>query len=126
MSEVQTLFSGLWQFPAVVVSENPRAEVAREIRSLYGPKGTGLKLEMRPLALARHTVTFRRIKLASFLVPVMMLPAVEGALARIALLADVGRVAVSSATRKIAAAAAKIDFVPPASSRRVPRKRIQK
>jgi len=124
-SEAQTLFSGLWQFPAVIVSENPRAEIAKVIRGLYGLKGAGLKLEMRPLALARHTVTFRRIKLASFLVPVMTLPAVKGASARIASLTDVGKVAVSSATRKIAAAA-NMDFVRPASSRRIPKKILRK
>lgn len=125
MSEAQALFSGLWQFPAVVVSENPRAEIAREIRGLYGSKDTGMKLEMRPLALAGHTVTFRRIKLASFLVPVMTFPTVEGASARIALLADVGKVAVSSATRKIAAAA-KVNFMQPAPGRTNSRKTLHR
>ena len=58
---------------------------------------------LQPLAPARHTVTFRNIRLLPFLLRVPSLPSVQGA--QKPLLASLGRLPVSNATRKIAQAA---------------------
>jgi hypothetical protein len=55
------------------------------------------------LKTARHVVTFREIRLESFLIPVERLPQVAGA--RTPLLGRFGHLAVSSATQKIVGAA---------------------
>jgi len=62
-----------------------------------------LQAGMKPLPLARHRVTFRDIHLVPFLLHVQRLPSVAGA--HTPRLAALGRLATSSATRKIAAAA---------------------
>ncbi len=120
------LFSRLWQFPAVRVSGHkqeewlPRAEaeLGRHLLSLFShtsasrPRG-----ELQALAPARHTVTFREITLAPFLLHVARLPAIPGA--RKLLLARLDRLPISSATRKIAAAVQRAASSPsPAGSRR--------
>ncbi len=112
--EAAVLFSRLWQFPAVVPVKNAQREIAVEIRKLYGSKRDNLKITMQPLALASHTVTFRKIQLATFVAPVAKLPEVQGASSRIVLLAEVIGLAVSSATRKIAAAVIHSCVVPSA------------
>lgn len=98
------LFSRMWQFPAVRVSRHAGKELARHLRALFGRalserQGNGLA----PLAPARHTVTFREITLFPFLLRVKRLPKAAGA--RKPLLAELDRLPVSNATRKIAAAA---------------------
>ena len=105
-SEAAALFSQLWQFPALVSSGKPQFEVMREVRRLYAHEDIGTKLAMWQLAPARHTVTFRKIKLESFLILVSKLPEAGGASAKIVKLKDVNGFAVSSATAKIASAAA--------------------
>jgi hypothetical protein len=55
------------------------------------------------LKTARHAVTFREIRLESFLIRVKRLPQIAGA--RTPLLGHFGHLAVSSATRKIVGAA---------------------
>jgi hypothetical protein len=58
---------------------------------------------MTQLKTARHAVTFREIRLVPFLIRVERLPKIAGACTP--LLGRFGKVAVSSATRKIASAA---------------------
>jgi hypothetical protein len=68
----------------------------------------GIAAALEPLPTARHTVTFRRILLAPYLVRVLKLPPASSRKAgavRTPLLADFGRLPISSATRKIAASA---------------------
>jgi hypothetical protein len=65
------------------------------------------KLEMHPLGAASHTVTFRRITLVPFRVRVARLPAADGVTKKQIELKAVTKLAVSSATRKIAALATK-------------------
>jgi hypothetical protein len=124
------LFSRLWQFPAVEANRGARkalfghlqrivfsgraASTARSLfpraastartrrRNPYSNAAT-LQAAMTPLPHARHTVTFRDIQLVPFLVRVRRLPSVAGA--HKPRLAALGRLAISSATRKIAAAA---------------------
>ena len=93
-----TLFSRMWQFPAVRVSRRAPAELARHLRTVLGLVGARLV----PLPVARHSVTFREITLAPFLVRLERLPDVPGA--RTPLLARLDRLPISNATRKIAAA----------------------
>jgi hypothetical protein len=93
------LFSRLWQFPALAAGRNPQSTLSRHLqRSLGIPTA---KLE--PLAAARHTVTFRNVRLLPFLARVKRLPALQGA--QTVPLAELERLPVSNATRKIAASA---------------------
>jgi A/G-specific adenine glycosylase len=106
------LFSRMWQFPAVRVEAAParrrskrpsasavsRAFVAGYLRRAFGVRGA----KIEPLPVARHTVTFREIRLVPFLARVARLPDVSGG--RTLPLAAIGRLPVSSATRKLAGA----------------------
>jgi A/G-specific adenine glycosylase len=93
-----TLFSRLWQFPAVAAGRDAGHTLTRHLESIGVPSA-----HLEALAAARHTVTFREIRLLPFLVRVARLPAIAGA--RKPPLVELGRLPVSSATRKIAAAA---------------------
>jgi A/G-specific adenine glycosylase len=97
----EVLFSRMWQFPAVKVTRDAESELARHVREVFELNGTELKLE--PLAPARHGVTFRNITLLPFLARVAELPLRPRT--RVLALNRLTRLPVSSATRKIAAAA---------------------
>jgi A/G-specific adenine glycosylase len=93
------LFSRMWQFPAVEFSKNPAAALADHLRA---------HLRFDPPALtelphAKHGVTFRDITLVPFCARVATLPILQRT--RRLPLADIARVPISSATRKIAQAA---------------------
>jgi adenine-specific DNA glycosylase len=100
------LFSRMWQFPAVRVSRHAQDELRWHLRASLDLRGGRLI----PLSAARHTVTFREITLAPFLVRVDCLPKVQGA--RAPLLTKLNRLPISSATRKIAAAALRLPSTP--------------
>jgi len=91
------LFSRLWQFPAVESSGDSRAALRAHLRSEYGLRGA----DCEPAGDSRHSVTFRQIRLAAFLVRVKRLPRVAGA--KTPKLAELAGLAISNATRKIAA-----------------------
>lgn len=95
------LFSRMWQFPAVEAerADAPVTLVQRLCEKL-GIEGNG---NLTPLAAARHTVTFRKIRLQPYLVRVARLPRVERA--RVVALSRVPHLPISNATRKIADAA---------------------
>jgi A/G-specific adenine glycosylase len=96
------LFSRMWQFPAVEVASEPKAALAAHLHAtLTLPTDTPLELEALPAA--RHGVTFRNIALLPFLARIKHLPKIPRT--RILLLANLANLPVSSATRKIAAAA---------------------
>jgi len=92
------LFSNLWQFPAIQSTTPAPIKLARYLQSFFG-----ITALLEPLPPARHTVTFRRILLAPFLAHVAHLPRVAGV--RTPRLAAIERLPISSATKKIAAAA---------------------
>ena len=97
------LFSSLWHFPAVQCARPEPEKLARYLHSAFG-----ITARLEALPTARHTVTFRRILLAPFLVrvatlPVAKLTAMRGV--RMPRLAGIERLPISSATRKIASAA---------------------
>ena len=95
------LFSRMWQFPAVEVTSHPRAELEKHLRATLAFDGMPLALEALPAA--RHGVTFRNVTLLPFLASVPNLPKLPRS--RALLLDKLHTLPISSATRKIAAAA---------------------
>jgi A/G-specific adenine glycosylase len=89
------LFSNLWHFPAIEATRLGHEKLVRYLKSEFG-----IVAQLEPLPATRHTVTFRRIVLTPFLVRVAKLPAVRGA--RTPRLAEIERMPISSATKKIA------------------------
>ncbi len=106
-TESAALFSNLWQFPAVVVRESSQVNIPEQLRKLLEPKTKSKRLFMQRLNVASHTVTFRRITLVPYLIRVTKLPSANDATKRQIALSAVSKLAVSSATRKIAALASK-------------------
>ena len=99
----EVLFSRMWQFPAVQVRERAASELAHHLKH-----DLKMDLPLPPPALAelthaKHGVTFRDITLIPFLARVPQLPSLP--LSRRLPLAHLSRLAVSSATHKIARAA---------------------
>jgi A/G-specific adenine glycosylase len=102
------LFSRLWQFPAVEVARDAESELAAHLRAVLKIDVERSALERLPAA--RHGVTYRDITLLPFLARVQRLPAAAGLPSRVRIL-PLGRLhelPVSSATRKIAAAAERV------------------
>jgi len=93
------LFSRMWQFPAIEVSSEARTELEK-----YFAESLGLKdLRFEELPAARHGVTFRNITLLPFLARVKQLPKPPRSCALS--LSNLVSLPVSSATKKLAAAA---------------------
>jgi hypothetical protein len=90
----------MWQFPAVESSADGAAGLTQYLRENFKIAVNG---NLKQLNSARHTVTFREIRLLPFLIQVPRLPIVVGA--RAAKLANFGSLPVSNATRKVAAIA---------------------
>ncbi len=98
------LFSRMWQFPAVEIESDPATDLSKHLVATLGIRVPALE----PLTAARHGVTFRNITLLPFLARLPNLPKL--ARTRILPLSRVRGLPVSSATRKIAAAAMNDDF----------------
>jgi A/G-specific adenine glycosylase len=104
------LFSRMWQFPAVTVNAaaaattraGEKSALVKHLRRSLGIREIK-SAQLEPAGDSRHTVTFRRIRLATFLLRVKKLPRVPNS--RTPLLLRVTHLAVSSATKKVAAAA---------------------
>ena len=95
------LFSRMWQFPALeTTGTDAREALAAHLREKFGVARNG---NFTPLAAARHTVTFRNIRLEPYLFRVERLPRIPGA--RIVALTQIRRLPISNATQKIANAA---------------------
>jgi A/G-specific adenine glycosylase len=91
------LFSRMWQFPALEsVGTNSRPAIAAYLKEKFRVPTNG---NLLPLATARHTVTFRNIRLEPYLVRVAHLPRIADT--SIVALADVPSMSISNATRKI-------------------------
>jgi A/G-specific adenine glycosylase len=100
------LFSRMWQFPAIEVKRNARSELTKHLRTTLGMNGVTLEA----LPEARHGVTFRNVTLLPFLARVDHLPAHAETQARVLPLEKIARLPISSATRKIADAAASVNI----------------
>jgi A/G-specific adenine glycosylase len=98
------LFSRMWQFPAVEVKRDPKAELTKHLHATLDVSGIALEA----LPEARHGVTFRNVTLLPFLACVDQLPAQPGTHGRVLPLKSIARLPISSATRKIADAAASV------------------
>jgi hypothetical protein len=91
----------MWQFPALETKgTDTRAALTGHLREKFGVLSKG---NLTQLATARHTVTFRNIRLEPYLVRVARLPHVMGA--RVVALGQIRRIPISNATQKIAWAA---------------------
>jgi A/G-specific adenine glycosylase len=112
-AESAALFSRLWQFPAVVVRGDAQADINEELSRLFGKKVISRNFQAQPLNVANHTVTFRRITLAPYLIRVAKLPPANDVTKKQIALSAVAKLAVSSAIRKIAALASKAIKNPP-------------
>src|SRR5580692_8597631 len=95
------LFSRMWQFPAVAVTRHAKAELEAHLSKTLAISGISLE----ELPTARHGVTYRNITLLPFLANVRELPKLPRT--KILALKNLSKLPISSATRKIAAAAAK-------------------
>jgi A/G-specific adenine glycosylase len=98
---VPTLVSKLWHFPTISVNENPAEELLHSLRQL--PGGNDQTVELQPLAIVRHAVTYRDITILPFLIPLGKLPRIASA--KSLPLADLSSLPISSLTRKVAASA---------------------
>jgi A/G-specific adenine glycosylase len=94
------LFSRMWQFPAVEVMRHAKVELEAHLRATLAIS----EISLEALPAARHGVTFRNMTLLPFLARVLRLP--KRPRTRILPLKNFANLPISSATRKIAAAAA--------------------
>jgi A/G-specific adenine glycosylase len=104
--DVVPLISKMWHFPTIVVCEDGPAELEKSLASLGALPASKTKSPLEPLARARHTVTYRAIKLLPYRVRVSRLPRIPGT--KCVLLSELvarSSIAVSNLTRKIAQAA---------------------
>jgi len=106
-SDHSSLFSNLWQFPAVKAAGAAPEKLSRYLQSAFG-----ITAALEPLPPAQHTVTFRRILLVPYLARVAKLPAPDSRASglsaksmRTPRLTEIERLPISSATKKIVAAA---------------------
>jgi A/G-specific adenine glycosylase len=105
--EVRPLISKMWHFPMIAVQRDASHELVEFLKSFDALGENGAKQKLKELRSARHTVTYRAIRLRPFRLTVDKLPRVAGAKA--VLLADLvsrSKVAVSNLTRKIGQSAA--------------------
>ncbi|HEY2821008.1 MAG TPA: A/G-specific adenine glycosylase [Candidatus Acidoferrum sp.] len=106
--EVRPLISKMWHFPMIAVQRDAAGELAEFLRSFDALNANGSKSKaakvpkLEELRSARHTVTYRAIRLRPFRIAVAKLPRI--AETKAVLLADLvsrSKVAVSNLTRKI-------------------------
>jgi A/G-specific adenine glycosylase len=95
---IPTLVANLWHFPTVPANGIP-LETAREAWKRMN-RGQKFPLQTKSLQLVRHAVTFRKVTVHGFLVPLTKLPGIKGA--DTLDLRQVTNRAVSNLTRKIA------------------------
>jgi A/G-specific adenine glycosylase len=105
--DVRPLISKMWHFPMIAVQADASRELLSFLKSFDALSAHGSKPKLEELRTARHTVTYRAIRLRPFRLSVDKLPKIAGAKA--VLLEDLvsrSKVAVSNLTRKIGQSAA--------------------
>jgi A/G-specific adenine glycosylase len=103
-AHVPTLVSKMWHFPTIAANGDPRGELGRHLH-LLSARNKSDALVLTPLTRVRHTVTYRQISIFPFRIAVKKLPAISGA--KVVTLEEVGTLAISNLTRKIAQVASK-------------------
>jgi A/G-specific adenine glycosylase len=104
---VRPLISKMWHFPMIAVERDASRELIEFLKRFNALSINSSKPKLEELRSARHTVTYRAIRLRPFRLAVEKLPRIAGAKA--VLLADLvsrSEVAVSNLTRKIGQSAA--------------------
>ena len=101
--DVAALVSKMWHFPTVSVREDAASELREFLVELGVRAARNSKLRFEPLSRARHTVTYRAVKILPHRVVLSRLPRIPGT--KIVLLSELvarSTLAVSNLTRKIA------------------------
>ena len=101
--DVAALVSKMWHFPTVSVRNDAALELREFLVELSVRAARNSKLRFEPLSRARHTVTYRAIKILPYRVVLSRLPRIAGT--KVVLLSELvarSTVAVSNLTRKIA------------------------
>ncbi len=105
--EVRPLISRMWHFPMIAVQRDAAHELFEFLKSFDALSATGSKPKLEEMRSARHTVTYRAIRLRPFRLEVENLPRIAGAKAVLLIdLVSRSKVAVSNLTRKIGQSAA--------------------
>jgi A/G-specific adenine glycosylase len=99
---IPTLVSRMWHFPIVPVSGDPAAPLRRFLQELL-PRAKKHKLQFEPRGKVRHSVTYRAITIAPFVINLKQLPRIPGA--KRVPLREISTLPVSNLTRKVASAA---------------------
>jgi A/G-specific adenine glycosylase len=99
---IPALVSRLWHFPTLSVTGNPAAELRLFLRD-FVPGAKNAEISFVPAGRVRHSVTYRAITIAPFLIHVGKLPRIPGA--KCLSLRDISSLPVSNLTRKVAHAA---------------------
>ncbi len=103
-NSAHALFSNLWQFPAIESNRGTKSSTAKNLAAHLSTLVSQIAAkDLFTLPTANHTVTFRKVTLAPYLLRVRTLPQLPNS--RTIALRSLDRLAVSSATRKIAASA---------------------
>ena len=101
--DVAALVSKMWHFPTVSVRNDAALELREFLVELSVRAARNSKLRFEPLSRARHTVTYRAIKILPYRVVLSRLPRIAGT--KVVLLSELvarSTLAVSNLTRKIA------------------------
>jgi len=101
--DVAALVSKMWHFPTVSVRNDAALELREFLVELRVRAAQDSELRFEPLSRARHTVTYRAIKILPYRVILSRLPRIAGT--KVVLLAELvarSTLAVSNLTRKIA------------------------
>jgi A/G-specific adenine glycosylase len=99
---IPTLVSRMRHFPIVSANGDPAAALRRFLQNLL-PRAEKHKLQLEPGGEVRHSVTYRAITIAPFVISVKQLPRLPGA--KRVLLREITTLPVSNLTRKVARAA---------------------
>ena len=99
---IPTLVSRMWHFPTISAAGNPLKELRLFLRK-YVRNASTANLKFVPADKVVHSVTYRAITIAPFLIRVKSLPRIAGA--KHVPLRDISSLPVSNLTRKVAQAA---------------------
>jgi A/G-specific adenine glycosylase len=98
---IPTLVSRMWHFPTISVTGNALTGLRKYLRK-FVPGAKTANVKFIPAHEVRHSVTYRSVTIAPFLVRVKRLPRVPGA--KRVPLRDISTLPVSNLTRKVARA----------------------